>query len=226
MTTPTVAEVVERIRELVHAITQGRESLMREFTMRVPAEPKRDADLVLSAAAHLLEREHKARLEAERERDGMMTRWHMACDDYGQMKERAETAERELAESERKLNIANGTIANLMDAGCPYCLTSAEGTSYCTLAERTVEAETRKREEAESERDANLRRWSYSESKLAECEASLTKAADELAALRKRVAEAPRGMVRGFMLEPETQPGWLDKMGGKRVAIVPLREGE
>ena len=33
-------------------------------------------------------------------------------------------------------------------------------------------------------------------------------------------------MVRGFMLEPETQPGWLDKMGGKRVAIVPLREGE
>lgn len=48
----------------------------------------------------------------------------------------------------------------------------------------------------------------------------------ELAELRKRVAEAPRGMVRGFMLEPETQPGWLDKMGGKRVAIVPLREGE
>lgn len=48
----------------------------------------------------------------------------------------------------------------------------------------------------------------------------------ELAELRKRVAEAPRGMVRGFMLEPETQPGWLDKMGGKRVAIVPLRDGE
>ena len=48
----------------------------------------------------------------------------------------------------------------------------------------------------------------------------------ELAELRKRVAEAPRGMVRGFMLEPETQPGWLDKMGGKRVAIVPLREEE
>ena len=69
MTTPTVAEVVERIRELVHAITQGRESLLREFTMRVPAEPKRDADLVLSVAADLLEREHKARAEAERERD-------------------------------------------------------------------------------------------------------------------------------------------------------------
>ncbi len=48
----------------------------------------------------------------------------------------------------------------------------------------------------------------------------------ELAELRKRVAEAPRGMVRGFMLDPETQPGWLDKMGGKRVAILPLREGE
>lgn len=48
----------------------------------------------------------------------------------------------------------------------------------------------------------------------------------ELAELRKRIDEAPRGMVRGFMLEPETQPGWLDKMGGKRVAILPLREGE
>ena len=48
----------------------------------------------------------------------------------------------------------------------------------------------------------------------------------ELAELRKRIDEAPRGMVRGFMLEPETQPGWLDKMGGKHVAIVPLREGE
>ena len=48
----------------------------------------------------------------------------------------------------------------------------------------------------------------------------------ELAELRKRIDEAPRGMVRGFMLEPKTQPGWLDKMGGKRVAIVPLREEE
>ena len=133
MTTPTVAEVVERIRELVHAITQGRESLLREFTMRVPAEPKRDADLVLSAAAHLLEREHKARLEAERERDGMMTRWHMACDDYGQMKERAETAERELAV--------------LRNRPCPYVHSSREGTHYCTLphaAEKEL-AELRKR---------------------------------------------------------------------------------
>ena len=180
MTTPTVAEVVARIRELVHAITQGRESLLREFTMRVPAEPKRDADLVLSAAAHLLEREHKARSEAEQLASECRNATFRAM-------ERATKAERELAESERKLNIANGTIANIMDAKCQYVVTSHEGTSYCTLAESTGK---------------------------------------ELAELRKRVAEAPRGMVRGFMLEPETQPGWLDKMGGKHVAIVPLREGE
>ena len=132
--TPTVAEVVERIRELVHAITQGRESLLREFTMRVPAEPKRDADLVLSVAADLLEREHKARVDAE-----------------------------------RKLNLANGTIANLMDNGCAYCLTSHEGTSYCTLAEKTVEAETQKREQVER----------------------------ELAELRGRIAESPRATIGG-----------------------------
>jgi len=41
-----------RLRELALAITEGKETLLREFTMRVPAEPERDADIVLSTAAN------------------------------------------------------------------------------------------------------------------------------------------------------------------------------
>ena len=44
-----------RLRELSHAVTQGREAVASEFTMRVPAEPKRDADLVLSTAADVID---------------------------------------------------------------------------------------------------------------------------------------------------------------------------
>jgi hypothetical protein len=49
------AALVARLRELATAVTQGREAVLREFTMRIPAEPTRDADLVLSTAADLLE---------------------------------------------------------------------------------------------------------------------------------------------------------------------------
>lgn len=48
--------LVGRVRELAHAVTQGREAAAREMTMRVPAEPDRDADLVLSTVADELER--------------------------------------------------------------------------------------------------------------------------------------------------------------------------
>ena len=48
---------------------------------------------------------------------------------------------------------AERELAKYRETGCPYCLHSAEGTSYCTLAESTVEAETRKREAVERERD-------------------------------------------------------------------------
>ncbi len=59
MTTPTqdraaLVALVARLRELSTAVTQGREAVMREFTMRIPAEPARDADLVLSDAADRL----------------------------------------------------------------------------------------------------------------------------------------------------------------------------
>ncbi len=43
--------LAKRLDELSHAVTEGREAVLREFTMRVPAELDRDADLVLSAAA-------------------------------------------------------------------------------------------------------------------------------------------------------------------------------
>jgi len=50
MNKPTTQEIIDRLEELSDAVTKGRDG-MGEFTMRVPAEPKRDADLVLSAAA-------------------------------------------------------------------------------------------------------------------------------------------------------------------------------
>lgn len=43
--------IVGRIEQLSNAVTEGRDSINREFTMRVPAEVDRDADLVLSEAA-------------------------------------------------------------------------------------------------------------------------------------------------------------------------------
>jgi hypothetical protein len=49
-------DIVTRLRELSDAVTKGPETVAREFTMRVPAEPDRDADLVLSHAAAELER--------------------------------------------------------------------------------------------------------------------------------------------------------------------------
>lgn len=52
--------LIRRLRELSHAITEGKEARDREFTMRIPAEPERDADLVLSTAADRI-----AKLEAK-----------------------------------------------------------------------------------------------------------------------------------------------------------------
>ena len=44
-------ELSRRLSELSKAVTQGPEAVRREFTMRVPAELDRDADLVLSEAS-------------------------------------------------------------------------------------------------------------------------------------------------------------------------------
>lgn len=41
----------KRLDELADAVAKGPGVIAREFTMRVPAEPDRDADLVLSSAA-------------------------------------------------------------------------------------------------------------------------------------------------------------------------------
>lgn len=58
--------IVARLRRLVGAITGGRESMDGEFTMRVPAECDRDADLVLAEAARRLE---QAEAEVQRVRE-------------------------------------------------------------------------------------------------------------------------------------------------------------
>lgn len=59
--------LIPRLSELVKAITQGREAILREFSMRVPAELDRDADLVLSEA--------KNTLIAARDEVSRLTKW-------------------------------------------------------------------------------------------------------------------------------------------------------
>jgi hypothetical protein len=49
------AILIARLQKLSDAITEGKDSVEREFTMRIPAECDRDADLVLAEAARRLE---------------------------------------------------------------------------------------------------------------------------------------------------------------------------
>lgn len=49
-----VERLADRLDELANFVAQGPEAVRRNFTMRVPAEPYHDADLVMSAAASLL----------------------------------------------------------------------------------------------------------------------------------------------------------------------------
>lgn len=48
--------IVKRLHQLSTAVTVGPERVEKEFTMSIPAELDRDADLVLSIAADRLER--------------------------------------------------------------------------------------------------------------------------------------------------------------------------
>ena len=47
--------LAERLAELATAVTKGRDSVAREFCMRIPAEVDRDADLVMSEASARLQ---------------------------------------------------------------------------------------------------------------------------------------------------------------------------
>ena len=53
---------IARLRELAEAVTKGRDH-WHEFTMRIPADLERDADLVLSWAADEIERLHDLHLD-------------------------------------------------------------------------------------------------------------------------------------------------------------------
>ncbi len=54
-----MTDLTGRLRELAHAATLPRDEMLSEFTMRIPADPRRDADLVLSQAAMMLELDAK-----------------------------------------------------------------------------------------------------------------------------------------------------------------------
>jgi hypothetical protein len=53
-------KIIKRLKELSHAATLPNHEMLSEFTMQVPADPERDADLVLSRAAQEI-----SRLQAE-----------------------------------------------------------------------------------------------------------------------------------------------------------------
>lgn len=53
----------ERLDELARAITKGKRSIEREFTMRVPAELDRDPDLVISEAARRIRSLERAKTD-------------------------------------------------------------------------------------------------------------------------------------------------------------------
>lgn len=70
--------IITRLNELSDAITGGRESQGREFTMRIPAECDRDADLVIGEAAvrlAALQAENEALRAAMKEIADWVDRW-------------------------------------------------------------------------------------------------------------------------------------------------------
>ena len=57
------ARLAKRLRELSILIARGdKDALLRELTMRIPAEPGRDADLVTMRAAEIVEESDKGKL--------------------------------------------------------------------------------------------------------------------------------------------------------------------
>lgn len=58
-----------RLDELSGAVTRGLDAIAREFTMRIPAELDRDADLVLSEAAKRLRKQGSGRVAQSSEGD-------------------------------------------------------------------------------------------------------------------------------------------------------------
>ncbi len=67
-----MTDITERLRELSKA-RWDRDAWERETTVRIPAEPDRDIDLVLASAAEQIDR-LRARV-AELERDAARYRW-------------------------------------------------------------------------------------------------------------------------------------------------------
>lgn len=65
----------DRLMRLALAVTEGPEVVRAEFTMRVPAEPERDADLILSEAARRVLALGDAPVERDELRDALLWHW-------------------------------------------------------------------------------------------------------------------------------------------------------
>jgi len=102
-----------RLDELSIAVTQGKEAVSREFTMRIPAEMDRDADLVLSAAAkRLLELEQKMKeCESSKGNAEANRRLYKALEDCQSFLKDGETPAECIARNRADLSIALGLLA-------------------------------------------------------------------------------------------------------------------
>jgi hypothetical protein len=74
--------LADRLRQLSLAVTEGRKAVSREFTMRIPAEPERDADLVLSTASDCLRKFADYRQENPAQRDDVARLNFISDNDY------------------------------------------------------------------------------------------------------------------------------------------------
>ena len=92
--------ICKRLEELSDAVTSGKERTLREFSMRVPAEVDRDADLILSGAAMRLKEQDKE-IERLKSENGKLKeierkRWESATKCFGEnVKPNAQTGEEE-----------------------------------------------------------------------------------------------------------------------------------
>lgn len=95
--------LIERLRVIAKAIS---EEDWRELSMRVPAEPERDADLVVMKAADLLEQQAERIKELEAERDGWREDANVSRNSIAMLKDRCNHFEDTLAALRKRIDDA------------------------------------------------------------------------------------------------------------------------
>jgi hypothetical protein len=81
--------LADRLEQLADCVAHGPDAVRRNFTMQIPADPDRDADLVLSEAARLLRSSDAEITRLREQRDELLAalNWAHGCgDDFPERK--------------------------------------------------------------------------------------------------------------------------------------------